>query len=132
MTVTVADFRAHYPEFGDAVAYPDAGVTYWLGVAGKLLNASRFSDMLDIATELFVAHNLVLERQAQRAAASASKGAPGLNKGAIASEAVGPVSASYDTSSGIEDGAGHWNLTTFGTRFISLVRMFGAGPIQIT
>ena len=128
MTVTIAAFRQDYPEFS-AAAYPDSGVTYWLTVAGLLLNASRWQDMLDVATELFVAHNLALERQAQK---SATTGAvPGLSTGPVSSKTVGPVTQAYDTTAGIELDAGHWNLTTFGTRFINLVRMFGAGPIQV-
>lgn len=128
MAVTPASFRQNYPEFSQAV-YPDPAVNYYLVIAGKLLNERRWLDMIDVATELFVAHHLVLERQAQKAAATGA--VPGQNSGALASKAVGPVNASYDTNAGIEEGAGHWNLTTYGTRFMNLVRMFGAGPIQV-
>lgn len=130
MTVTAASFRADFPEFASTANFPDAGVNFWIGVAGKLLNAERFADMLDTATELFVAHQLVLERQAQKSVASGA--VPGVTTGAISSKTVGPVTQAYDTSAGIEEGAGHWNLSTYGTRFIQLVRLFGAGPIQVT
>lgn len=130
MTVTPASFRTDYPEFADTTAYPDSGVTYWLTVAGLLLNTLRWQDMLDVATELFVAHNLALERQAQKSAASGA--VPGLSTGPVSSKTVGPVTQAYDTTAGIEEGAGHWNLTVYGTRFIGLVKMFGAGPIQVT
>ncbi len=129
MTVTVDSFRVDFPEFADTTAYPNGGVQYWLTLAGLLLNAQRFGTVLDTATELFVAHNLVLERQAQKAAAAG--GAPGINTGPVSSKTVGPVTQAYDTQAGIEEDAGHWNLTTFGTRFMSLVKMFGAGPIQV-
>jgi hypothetical protein len=129
VTVTVDSFRVDFPEFADTTAYPNGGVQYWLTLAGLLLNAQRFGTVLDTATELFVAHNLVLERQAQKAAAAG--GAPGINTGPVSSKTVGPVTQAYDTQAGIEEDAGHWNLTTFGTRFMSLVKMFGAGPIQV-
>lgn len=129
MAVTAASFRANYPEFADQTAYPDSGVAYWIRVAGLLLNACRWQDMLDVATELFVAHNLVLERQAQKSAAGGA--VPGASSGAIASKTVGPVTQAYDTSAGINPDAGHWNLTTFGTRFYGLMQMFGAGPIHV-
>jgi len=130
MTVTAASFRTDYPEFADDTAYPDSGVNYWIKVAGLLLNPCRWQDMLDVATELFVAHNLVLERQAQKSAATGA--APGISTGPVSSKTVGPVTQAYDTTAGINTDAGHWNLTTFGTRFYQLMQMFGAGPIQVT
>lgn len=129
MTVTTASFRADYPEFGDVTAYPDSGVTYWITIAGLLLNTCRWQNMLDVATELFVAHNLVLERQAQKSAANGA--VPGLSTGPVSSKTVGPVTQAYDTTAGINQDAGHWNLSTYGTRFYQLMQMFGAGPIQV-
>ena len=89
MTVTPSSFRVDYPEFADTTAYPDSGVAYWITVAGLLLNPRRWQDMLDVATELFVAHNLVLERQAQKSAAAGA--VPGVSTGAVSSKTVGPA-----------------------------------------
>lgn len=130
MTVTPASFRQDYPEFADTTAFPDSGVAYWITVAGNLLNACRFQNMLDVATELFVAHHLVLERQAQKSAAGGA--VPGLSTGPVASKTVGPITQAYDTTAGIFEDAGPWNLTTYGTRLYNLFMMFGAGPIQVT
>lgn len=140
MTVSVATFRADLPEFTSLSAYPDPGVTYWLTLAGLLLDPNRWgagaaiaisppSTVYDFGLEMFVAHNLVLERQAQKDAANGA--VPGLNTGPVASKSVGSVSISYDASAGIELDAGHWNLTTYGTRFIKLARMMGAGGLQL-
>ena len=41
------------------------------------------------------------------------------------------VSFSYDSASAAELNAGHWNSTIYGKRYIALVRMVGAGPVQI-
>lgn len=140
MTVTTATFRADLPEFASVAFYPPAAVAYWLAIGVLLLNTDRWgvgadvavsppSSAYDFGLEMFTAHNLVLERQAQKAALNG--GLPGLNTGAVASDSVGSVSRSYDTASGLEMDAGHWNLTTYGTRFIKLARMFGAGGLQL-
>lgn len=125
----IATFRADFPEFGDTTAFPNSGVTYWLTLGGKLLNASRWDDLLDTGLELFIAHNLVLERQAQKAAAFG--GVPGVSTGPTSGKTVDKVTVSYDTSAAMEPDAGHWNLTIFGTRFIALARMVGAGGMQL-
>jgi len=128
MSVTAASFRVNYPEFASTTVFPDAGVNYWLTVAALLLNVDRWYDALDLGTELFIAHHLVLEAQAAKTAAVG--GVPGVGSGLVASKGVDKVNISYDTTSSIEEGAGHWNLTIYGTRFISLARMFGSGPVR--
>jgi hypothetical protein len=127
--VTASSFRAAFPAFSDRGAYPDTTVNFWIGVAGKLLNPSIWYDMLGEATQLFIAHNLILEKQAVDSAAFG--GAPGLAVGAITSQSVDKVSVSYDTGGSMEEGAGHWNMTTYGLRFAQLMRYFGAGPVQV-
>lgn len=129
MSVTPASFLVDYPEFGNSTKYPTSAIQYWITVAGNLLDTCRWGSMLDIGTELYVAHNLVLEGQAQ--AAGASGGTPGQNSGPIASKSVAAVSASFDTGSASIEGAGNFNLTTYGTRFYQLVRLIGAGGAQI-
>lgn len=130
MTVTAATFREHFPEFSDETPYPDAQISYWITVAGLLLNVQRWSTILDLGTELFVAHQMVLERQAQRAATAG--GMPGTQIGIVSSKSVDKVSVSYEVNgAGLDPSAGHWNLTTYGMRFIQLSRMMGAGPIHV-
>lgn len=129
MAVTSNSFRQHFPEFADRKVYADPAFNYWNTVAGKMVNAARWFDMLDTGIELFVAHNLVLEKQALDAAAVG--GAPGLSTGPVNSKSVDKVSVAYDTAAALEVGAGHWNLTVYGTRFVALSKMFGAGPIHI-
>ncbi len=129
MTVTASSFRIDFPEFADTTLYPDAGVNYWLTAAGLLLNVQRWSTVLDLGTELFAAHNLVIERKAQAEAANGAP--PGISTGPVASKSVDKASISYDVGAGIVPGAGHWNLTVFGTRFIALSRLISAGPIQV-
>lgn len=136
MTVTFAQFITDFPEFNPAVT--QGAFNVWYDIAGLLLNPIRWPNtpsattglsMLDRGAELFVAHNLALE---QRAQAEASNGVPpGGTQGPLSAKSVGPVSVSYDTASGIEVDAGHWNLTIYGTRFIRLLRTVCAGPVQV-
>ena len=122
-------FRADFPEFADTSIYSEGAFNYWSMVATLMLNAPRWGTILFLGTELFIAHNLVLETQAQQTALA--NGWPGENRGPINNESAGEVSVGYDTANAVEEGAGHWNLTIYGTRFINLVKMIGAGPIQV-
>ncbi len=83
----------------------------------------------DFAMELFVAHQLVLEKQAIDAANRG--GDPGTKIGIQTSKGVGGVSVSYDVSAMVEKDAGYWNQTLWGMRFIKLARFVGSGPIQL-
>ncbi|MFG1260034.1 DUF4054 domain-containing protein [Xanthobacter flavus] len=129
MTVTATSFRTDFPEFASTGAYPDAMVSFWLGLAGKLLDPTRWGDLLDFGTELFIAHNLALAARDQKAATAG--GIPGSGGGLVVSKAVDKVSVSYDTALAGVEGAGNWNLTTYGTRYIQLARMVGAGGVQL-
>jgi hypothetical protein len=85
--------------------------------------------ILVVGVEMFVAHNLVID--AMNTDTAQIGGWPGIAKGMVSSESPGAVSINYDTQPVMEDGGGNWNLTTYGTRFLRLARMMGAGPIQI-
>ena len=129
MTVAVPQFRSDYPEFQDTEAYPDSAVNYWLAFAYNFLNTRRWGQSIDLGAELMTAHNLTLEARAQAEALNGMP--PGGQVGPLNSKSVDKVSAGYDTAAGTQEGGGHWNLTIYGTRFLRLARMFGAGPVQI-
>ena len=124
---TNAQFRADFPEFTSTATYPDTVVTMWLTIANSMLSASatKWSTVFGLGCELFAAHNLVLEQKDY--AISLRGGVPGINAGVVSSKGVGGASISYDTSSGVEANAGHWNLTIYGRRFMRLARMAGMG-----
>lgn len=127
--LTVARFRADFTEFANATVYPDATVTFWLSVATLMINPDKWARLTGVGIELFAAHNIVLEAQAL--ATVNVGGIPGIQKGPVSSEAAGAVSVSYDVQAGISKDAGHWNLTTYGTRLYKLMMIFGAGPIHL-
>lgn len=138
MTVTYQQFVADFPEFRDANVYPQSGFNFWANFAAQLLNADRWGQpaaagsaltLYDLGYELMIAHNLVLEKRANDAAAAG--GDPGGQLGPINSKSVGPVSVAYDTASAIEKDGGNWNLTVYGLRLKRLMDMAGAGPVYI-
>lgn len=130
MTLTASQFRADFPAFGNRATYSDGDVNFWILVATRMVNnAPRWCEMITLGQELFTAHNLVIE--AQNLAASMRGIPPAGNAGPIVSKSVDKVSTAYDAGSAMEDGAGHWNLTIFGRRFIHMARMMGAGPLQV-
>jgi hypothetical protein len=79
---------------------------------------------------LWAAHFITLD--AMDAAAAAAGKPAGAVSGLVSSKSVGSVSVGYDLSIGTEEGAGHWNLTSYGRRFWSFLRMAGMGGIQVT
>jgi hypothetical protein len=127
-TLTTAQFRTDFPEFADTTTYPDSTIQFWINFAYLMLNATMWGTTLNMGLELFVAHNMVLEANAQITASVG--GLPGVSRGVIASETPGAVSISYDTGSGVQQGAGHWNLTVYGTRFYRVMNMVGMKPIM--
>jgi len=135
MTITVPQFRVWYPEFASIGTYPDSQVNYWICSAQMLIGTDRLTTDLgpcgfslwDLACSLFVAHNLVLEKQAYDAAKNG--GTPGASVGPMTNKSVGPVSVGYDASLVKIEDAGPWNATIYGQRFYQLYRMAGAGVI---
>lgn len=150
--ISVEQFRQDLSAFSVATPPVDGGPSYsnedvqfWLNIAGIMLNQRRWGPsakdvwpalptdlkltQYDYGCELFVAHNLVLEAQANAAAANGAP--PGVTEGPINSKSVDKVSVGYDTQAAIERNAGNWNLTTYGLRFIKLARFLGSGPLQV-
>lgn len=121
----VLAFRADYPEFANATTYADTSVGTFLSLATMLCsNQLRWATLWWTGVELVAAHYLVL--QARDAAATI----PGAPFGLQASKSVADLSVSYDYAKSTYEGAGFWNLTTYGQRFYALARMIGAGGIQ--
>lgn len=125
----IQTFRNNLPEFADQSKWPDSAFTYWSTIGEKLVDAERFGDLASSAVELFTAHNIVLERSALDASTSGTL--PGTDVGVITAKKVGDVGVNYDVASSMEAGAGHWNKTIYGQRYIRLVHLLGAGCYQL-
>lgn len=127
--MVIATFRAAFPEFADTAVYPDAQITFWATIAEEMVVSDIWGDMYPFGVQLYVAHEITLA--AQNVHTAAIGGVPGQNAGIVTSKAVGAVNASYDANTTTEKDAGWWNLTNYGKQFIRLVRIFGAGCIQL-
>lgn len=126
---TPATFRADFPEFSNTTTYPDAQISFWLGIGEIRLNAQRWQALLNQGLELFVAHFISISAMNQLTAANG--GIPGMQRGAINSEQA-EISVGYDTAAVTLEGMGHWNLTVYGTQFQELANLVGMGPIQVS
>lgn len=124
-------FRIDFPEFAhdSPEIYPDSMINFWYGIAQKLLNIERWDDLLETGYKLFVAHNLLIEKNQQLAFAAGNF--TGTPLGNISNKSVGDVSVGYDLSSFMEERGGEWNLTTYGRRFIFFVRLVGTGGAYV-
>jgi hypothetical protein len=127
--MNVGAFRTAFPEFSDTVKYPDAMINFWAGLAEKLVLPSVWSTCYTQGVNLYVAHELVLASQNEKAGSTG--GAPGSYGGVANNKTVGSVTVGYDSTSTSEKDAGYWNLTNYGRQFIRLARIFGAGAIQL-
>lgn len=89
--------------------------------------------LADFATEMWVAHQIVLEKQAIGQAATG--GNPGTAIGIISSKSVNGVSVGFDVGAiaggNMQANAGYYNQTIYGMRFYRLMKLRGAGPIQL-
>ena len=128
-TLDTATFRQQFPEFECTQTYPKAQIDFWLDVAGRFVDGSRWANSTNLGVALYTAHQIVIEAKSMKEASVG--GIPGQQTGPISSKSVDKVSIGYDTGAVTEKDAGHWNQTIYGTRFYRLAKIFGAGPLQV-
>jgi len=131
----VAAFRESFPQF-TADLVPDARVQFHLTVAGKLLPATRWGDLLDQGVGLYVAHQLTLELEALKA--HDGTGGIGAAAGAVTSETktVGSMSHAVTRAGASGQGsalvnAGQYNSTVYGQQLWQLMQVVGAGGMVV-
>jgi hypothetical protein len=127
MTVTYEKFVGVFDEFADTTIYSREKVQFWIDAAYSQINADRFGAHLELAVMLFTAHQLAFARMSSKQAQGG--GIVGQFSGVQQSKSVGGVSVSYDTKSIVNEGAGHWNATTYGVRFYQMMRGLSTGPV---
>ena len=116
----VPKFLAIFPEFSDLDLYPEEKITFWLDYSTHFVNTARFKQLTDTAIALVCAHQLTLANMNGRV------------QGNVTGSSVDSVSESYDLSAIQKERSGHWNLTMYGLQYIQLVKLYGAGPAQIS
>jgi hypothetical protein len=137
------DFLSFFPQFTAVCTSPDSGITppqvpnallqNFIDRANASLFYSRYFDNWTYCMGLFIAHNITLFLSA-----SQSTTATGIISGAepikpTASESVGDVSASYDTSVMTDDakGWGMWKTTSYGLQLIAYAKLAGMGGMLV-
>jgi hypothetical protein len=129
-------FTAEEPIAAEAMVaiqsgYGSGGSPFW-GPSSLTANSPP-TTIADFATEMWVAHQIVLEKQAIGQAATG--GNPGTAVGLITNKSVNGVSVGFDVSviasGNMQENAGYYNSTIYGMRFYRLMKMRGAGPIQL-
>lgn len=129
MAYGVPEFRTTFPEFGDADTFPDLMITPRLPVSTAMVDSCRWGEVYDYGRYLLAAHRLVLGKRASDTAEAG--GTPGQSTGMLSAKALDKASMSFDTASAAEEGAGWYNLTTYGQEFWRLSQMFSGGAIQL-
>ncbi|WP_283149008.1 DUF4054 domain-containing protein [Silvimonas soli] len=124
-----AQFREDFTEFSDETIYPDSLVQLWLTAALMFVDECRWGDAYNLGLELFTAHHLVVSAKDQQAAEIGA--VPGQVTGATSSKSVDKVSVGFDTKAVTYEGAGFWNMSSYGIQFYQLMMIFGAGGIQL-
>lgn len=127
--LTVQQFRELFPSFNED-QYPDLAVESRIELAELFFSKKIWKpEKVRIhAVGLYTAHYLA-------AYGSASSGGSGKTAGSamgvVSSKSVDGASISYDTGSTVEQGAGFWNSTPYGRELYQLMRVFGAGAVQL-
>lgn len=135
MAVTATEFDNAFPEFTPYCFAPGA-INFWLDYAKAMLNQAVWGAPAatgqplapyDYGVLFHAAHNISV-------AIAASKGglAPGASSGILNHKQVDKVSAGYDVAAVMEEGAGNWNATSYGTRFARLAKQFGNAPLYVS
>lgn len=127
--MTTAQFRTLFPEFADIARYTDSLIDGWIAIATLSVNPCRWLQQTNLGIGLYVAHEITIEANNIRAANNG--GTPGTFAGIANNKTVGSVTVGYDTTSTAEKDAGYWNTTTYGKKYYRLVRIFGAGCVQL-
>ncbi len=127
--MNIPAFRTSFPEFADTTVYPTEMIQFWVVIAEAQVLQNIWKALWPQGVNLYVAHEITLA--AQNAKAAQMGGSPGQQGGIAQSKTIGSVTVNYDAQTSNEKDAAYWNLTTYGKQFIRLVRIFGAGCIQL-
>lgn len=114
MAITIADFRARFPEFSDDTEFSDAAVQQAIDDAtDTMASEANWCGRYDRAALMLAAHFLTLDTRAE---AGDSRTA-----GTITSRSAGGVSVGYAT--GVRKGDEFLSSTVYGQRYIQLRNM---------
>lgn len=119
--ITAARFAEILPEFS-----PVPGTSYepWVTAVRSIVDPFEWGDLYEIGAALWIAHQVTMDKKS-----AASGGAP--IAGAVSTKRVDKVAVGYDTGSVSVAGAGSYNATSYGVRFLEFQRIIGVGPLVV-
>ena len=125
--LTVAQFREMFPVLTEAL-FPDTAVQIRLTIAEEFFSPTRWGDgdIRQYAIGLYTAHHLTAYGSQCECG-----GSNGTAMGVVSSKSVDGASVSYDTSAVSWSDAGFWNATPYGKELWFLMRVYGAGAVQL-
>lgn len=119
----LAAFRLWFPEFS---AVTDATVNFWITRSLPHFDVARWDDLLEEGQAQWVAHNVSEQVTAAASGAGASN-----EFGAIKLRA-GDTEITYsDSAVQAQVSAGPYGRTTYGQRYLDLVRQVGTGALAV-
>jgi hypothetical protein len=120
--ITAERFAEILPEFSPV---PDSGYEPWVTAVRAIVDPGVWGDELyEIGAALWIAHQVTMDKTSTR-----SGGAP--MSGPMSTKRVDKVAVGYDTGAVTVAGAGSYNATSYGVRFLEFQRIIGAGPIVV-
>ena len=129
MTFSIPLFRTQFPEFADTTEYPTQMISFWSALAQQQLPQATWGTIWANGVSLYTAHELTIASQDRKSAAIG--GTPGISGGIANTKTVGSVTVGYDSSTTTGKDADWWNRSTYGIQMYRLIKIFGAGAIQL-
>lgn len=130
---TISDFRKIMPGFTEEII-PDEQLQHFIDMAHAVVKEARWHSMWKEGMRLYIAHHVTLYLGTpQDGTTKTQLSAAGKVPGAITNKAVGGVSVGYDASQATSDltGWAAYKLTTYGTQFATLAKLYGKGGMFI-
>lgn len=130
-TYTVALFLADHPEFTDAnnaALLPETIIGSYVDMANDTVSPDLWGSYYTLAAGLFVAHMCALRLQTYATHSTAAETAGNsAQEGVVKSATMGDTSVSYDNTA-VTEGTkkwGAWNLTKYGSEFVTYAKLLG-------
>lgn len=120
--ITAERFAEILPEFAPV---PTTAYEPWLTVSKSIVDPQMWGDLYEVGAALWIAHNLAMDKAAK------NSGGAGRISGPMSMKRVDKVAAGYDTGAVTVAGAGNYNATSYGVRFLEFQRIIGVGPLVI-
>ena len=111
---------------------PMAVINAYIALASASLVQARWQDAWVVGVSLFVAHFLTLWYRTDGSTCVTPSAAAnaGLARGILVAKQAGPVSASIQPITGLDEWAG-WNESSYGVQFATLAKVIGMGSMML-